>query len=115
MKSVITNNGLNLLSKTRADGTVQYWIGYFGLAYVPDELRDEDEAISAGMDSLTIKGDNIYNIFQGSMVPTGNDTDRADSIGTRSPANKLYNECMYTSDIMSRYRYVLDKDRKSVV
>jgi hypothetical protein len=110
MKSVITNNGLNLLSKTRADGTVQYWLGYFGLAYVPDELRDEEEAISAGMDSLTIKGDNIYNIFQGSMVPRGFDTDREDSVGTKSPASKLYNECMYTSDIMSRYRYVLDKN-----
>ena len=45
MKTIITNNGLNIMNQTRADGTVQYWIGYYGLAYVPDENRvSEDDS-----------------------------------------------------------------------
>jgi len=111
MKSVITKKGLNLLSQTRADGTVQYWLGYFGLAYVPDELRDSgDDALSTDMSVLTSKGDNIYNLFQGSMVPSGFNTDREDSSIEKSAASKLYNECMYTSDVMSRYRYHIDEE-----
>lgn len=110
MKSVITKKGLNLLSQTRADGTVQYWLGFFGLAYVPDEIRDTgDDALSTDMSVLTSKGDNIYNLFQGSMVPSGFNTDREDSSIEKSAASKLYNECMYTSDVMSRYRYHIDE------
>ena len=109
MKTVITNNGLNIMNQTRADGTVQYWIGYFGLAYVPDENRvsESDNApsdpLSADMTELTKTGDMIYNLFQGAMTPVGLDTD----IG-ESAAYNLFNECMYTGSVISKFRYVLD-------
>ena len=111
MKTIITNNGLNIMNQTRADGTVQYWIGYYGLAYVPDENRvSEDDStpkdpLSANMTELTKTGDVIYNVFQGAMTPVGLDTD----IG-ESAAYKLYNECMYTGSVISKYRYVLDPE-----
>lgn len=104
MKKVITDNGLNLINQTRADGTTQYWIGYYGLAYVPDETRDNDP-ITASMTQLTKTGDNIYNIFQGSMTPVGFDTDIGDSA-----AYRLFNECMYTANIAQKFRYVLDEN-----
>ena len=104
MKKVITDNGLNLINQTRADGTTQYWIGYYGLAYVPDETRDNDP-ITASMTQLTKTGDNIYNIFQGSMTPVGSDTDIGDSA-----AYRLFNECMYTANIAQKFRYVLDEN-----
>lgn len=111
MKTVITNNGLNIMNQTRADGTVQYWIGYFGLAYVPDENRVSEsndaplDPLSADMTELTKTGDVIYNLFQGAMTPVGLDTD----IG-ESAAYNLFNECMYTGSVISKFRYVLDPE-----
>ena len=113
MKTLITNNGLNIMNQTRADGTVQYWLGYFGLAYVPDENRESEDGspvadpIHAGMTELTTTGDVIYNVFQGAMTPTGFDTDIDPEIGD-SAASKLYNECMYSGSVISKFRYVLD-------
>ena len=112
MKLVITNNGLNLMNQTQADGATQFWIGYYGLAYVPDEKRfsiDDTtpaaDPISPDMNVLTLTGDNIYNIFQGSMTPVGFDTDIGDSA-----AYRLFNECMYTANVAQKFRYVLDED-----
>ena len=113
MKTLITNNGLNIMNQTRADGTVQYWLGYFGLAYVPDENRESEDGsqvadpLHAGMTELTTTGDVIYNVFQGAMTPTGFDTDIDPDIGD-SAASKLYNECMYSGSVISKFRYVLD-------
>lgn len=102
MQSVITNSGINLLNQTRADGTVQYWLGYFGLAYVPDEQRE----ISPSMTSLAPDGgDVIYNLFQGGMTPSGFNTDIGDSL-----ASSLYGQCLYTGSVISNYRYVLDEN-----
>lgn len=114
MKTVITQQGLNLLNQTKADGTTQYWIGYYGLAYVPEENRvsedssDATDAISSNMNSLTTSGDMIYNVFQGSMTPVGLDTD----IG-ESAAYRLYNECMYSASVISKFRYVLDENENN--
>ena len=112
MKLVITNNGLNLMSQTQADGATQFWIGYYGLAYVPDEKRfsiddttPAEDAISPDMNVLTTTGDNIYNIVQGSMTPVGFDTDIGDSA-----AYRLFNECMYTANVAQKFRYVLDEN-----
>ncbi len=114
MQTIITSNGLNIIGQNSGETTAKYWIGYFGLAYVPDELRSrpsgaesvgEYDELKLGMTQLTTLGDNIYNLFQGAMKPEGLDTD----IG-ESAAGKLYNECMYMANVMSRYRYVLDED-----
>ena len=102
-KIVLTNEGFNLLNTNHSEGQSQYWIGYYGLAYVP-----EGSALSANMTTLTPDGgDNIYNVFQGSMATTvaGVDT------GTgNDAAYQLANECMYSANVMSRFRYVLDEN-----
>lgn len=100
-KIVLTNEGFNLLNTNHSEGQSQYWIGYYGLAYVP-----EGSALSANMTTLTPDGgDNIYNVFQGSMTTAkaGIDTDISDTA-----AYNLANECMYSANVMSRFRYVLD-------
>ena len=105
MKAVITKQGLNAMNQNRADGTVQLWIGYYGLAYIPEEERgelstDTTELVEDG------KGDVIYNLFQGGMTPVGFDTDT----GKNSMAARIMNECMYTGSVISKFRYVLDDD-----
>jgi len=102
MKSIITKNGLNIMNQNRADGTVQYWIGYYGLAYIPDEVRTLDSNTTELVEGN--KGDIIYNLFQGGMTPAGFDTDSDSS----SMASRLMNSCMYTGSVINKYRYVLD-------
>lgn len=102
MKSIITKNGLNIMNQNRADGTVQYWIGYYGLAYIPDEVRELTENTTELVEGN--KGDVIYNLFQGGMTPAGFDTDSDSS----SMASRLMNSCMYTGSVINKYRYVLD-------
>lgn len=106
-RSVITAKGLSLLSKASASGENSFWIGYYALAYVPEENRGEGKAdyLTSATNTLTTTGDRIYNIWQGSMTPTGFDTN--------STAYDLYTQCLYTSNIQARYRYVLDKDGKN--
>lgn len=107
-RSVITSRGLQLLSKASAAGENSYWIGYYGLAYVPEENRGEhgEDYLTSSTDVLTKTGDYIYNVWQGSMTPTGFNTET-------SAAGDLYNKCLYTSNIMARYRYVLDENGKN--
>ena len=59
-------------------------------------------------------GDVIYNVIQGAMKPEGYQTDikpegYQTDIGT-SAAEHIYNECMYTGSVISKYRYVLDEN-----
>lgn len=102
--TVLTEEGYRILNRSRSECNTQYWIGYFGLAYVP-----ENSKLPATVRSLTdgaVSGDIIYNVFQGSMttVHAGTNT----QIDTESPAYKLANECMYSGNVLSRFRYVLD-------
>ena len=109
---IITNRGLELLGKSPLTGANQtYWLGYFGFAYVPDEIKEQypDEVPSAASTTLTEHGDMIYNIWQGSMTPKGYQTD----IGS-SNAAELMTQCQYTNNIMSNFRYSLDKGRNTL-
>lgn len=109
---IITNKGLELLGKSPLTGANQtYWLGYFGFAYVPDEIKEQyhDEVPSAIRTTLTDHGDMIYNIWQGSMTPQGYQTD----IGS-SNAAELMTQCQYTNNIMSNFRYSLDKGRNTL-
>jgi hypothetical protein len=101
-KSRITPEGLNILNKSNASNNIHYWIGYYGLAFIPEGESLSD--LSNGLLPANSKGDLIYNLFQGSMVPEGYYTD----LGGERAATKLANECMYTSSVTTRYRYVLD-------
>ena len=102
--TVITAAGLELLNQVPQAGGDTYWIGYYGLAFVPAEKRieGEDDELKAGMTSLTKTGDHIYNLWQGSMVASG--------YAQGTSAAELGGVAMYTSNLMSRFRYVLDKD-----
>ena len=101
--TVITKAGLDLLNTVPQAGGDTYWIGYYGLAFVPAEERmgGKDDELKASMTSLTNKGDHIYNLWQGSMVASG--------YAQGTSAAELGGVAMYTSNLMSRFRYVLDE------
>ena len=128
-RTVITNKGLELLASS-SEATGQYWwIGYYGLAYVPNfwkespiempdtvdcdnvngtpDITDETEpdVVVASMTHLTKKGDMIYNIFQGDLVGTG----YYNCISDGSAGGDLFGLTMYNANIKKHYRYVLDK------
>lgn len=102
--TVITKAGLDLLNTVPQAGGDTYWIGYYGLAFVPAENRmeGEDDELKASMTSLTKTGDHIFNLWQGSMVASG--------YAQGTSAAELGGVAMYTSNLMSRFRYVLDKN-----
>lgn len=102
--TVITAAGLELLNQVPQAGGDTYWIGYYGLAFVPAEKRieGEDDELKASMTSLTKTGDHIYNLWQGSMVAGG--------YAQGTSAAELGGVAMYTSNLMSRFRYVLDEN-----
>lgn len=103
-KCVITSRGVNLLQSAPAGGSQTYWIGYYGLAFVPSEMRGDNgpDRIRQGMTRLTVTGDRIYNLWQGAMTPGG--------FASQSGAGDLYGTSLYTGNVMSRYRYVMDAD-----
>lgn len=104
-KTQITNKGLELLASSSKATGQHWWIGWYALAFVPDELQDEDgEKIGPNMTKLTEEGDIIYNIFQGDMNGDGYQTTKA------SDKFKAVN---YDSNIKKNYRYVLDEDGRN--
>lgn len=105
-RSVITLNGLEILNKSLADGdTTQYWIGYYGLAFIPEESRGELTKNIRSLIPAGTEGDEIYNIFQGSMADTVAGFDEGDV-----DAGNLYKQCLYAENIESTFRYSLGKD-----
>ncbi len=110
-RSVITLRGLDILNNSIAGGdTTQYWIGYYGLAYIPEENRQD---FSKSMVTLVPRvngkpiGDELFNIFQGSMADTVAGFDEGD---VDSAAGKLYKQCLYAENIESSFRYALTTD-----
>jgi hypothetical protein len=104
-KTQITNKGLELLASSSKATGQHWWIGWYALAFVPDELQEEDgEKLSPSMTKLTENGDIIYNIFQGDMNGDGYQTTKASS---------KFKSVNYDSNIKKNYRYVLDEDGKN--
>ena len=104
-KTQITNKGLELLASSSKATGQHWWIGWYALAFVPDELQDDDgEKLGPNMTKLTEEGDIIYNIFQGDMNGDGYQTTKA------SDKFKAVN---YDSNIKKNYRYVLDEDGRN--
>ena len=104
-KTQITNKGLELLASSSKATGQHWWIGWYALAFVPDELQDESgEKLGPNMTKLTEEGDIIYNIFQGDMNGDGYQTTKA------SDKFKAVN---YDSNIKKNYRYVLDEDGRN--
>ena len=104
-KTQITHKGLELLASSSKATGQHWWIGWYALAFVPDELQDEiGEKLGPNMTKLTEEGDIIYNIFQGDMNGDGYQTTKA------SDKFKAVN---YDSNIKKNYRYVLDEDGRN--
>lgn len=102
--TVITEEGKRLLSEVPVSGEPTYWVGYYGVAFVPSDKRGENcpDELKSSMTSLTKTGDHIYNLWQGSMVASG--------YAQGTSAAELGGMAMYTSNLMSRFRYVLDEN-----
>lgn len=103
----LTEQGKEILTATNIDGVSQYWVGYFGLAYVPitntanPELDPSDANYDPGLKSLSTligpneKGDYIYNIWQGDLTGTG----------YASEDNEFTKVTLYDSNLSSNFRY----------
>lgn len=104
-KRQITNKGLELLASSSKATGQHWWLGWYALAFVPDELQeDEKEKLGPNMTKLTENGDIIYNIFQGDMNGDGYQTTRASS---------KFKSVNYDSNIKKNYRYVLDENGRN--
>ena len=79
-KTQITSRGLELMASSSKATGQHWWLGWYALAYVPDELQEEEgEKLKPTMTKLTEEGDIIYNIFQGDMNGDGYQTTKASS------------------------------------
>ena len=104
-KTQITNRGLELMASSSKATGQHWWLGWYALAYVPDELQEEDgEKLRPAMTKLTTDGDIIYNIFQGDMNGDGYQTTKASS---------KFKSVNYDSNIKKNYRYVLDESGRN--
>lgn len=93
-----------MASSSKATGQ-HWWLGWYALAYVPDELQEEEgEKLKPAMTKLTKDGDIIYNIFQGDMNGDGYQTTKASS---------RFKSVNYDSNIKKNYRYVLDESGRN--
>ena len=93
-----------MASSSKATGQ-HWWLGWYALAYVPDELQDDEgETLKPTMTKLTEEGDIIYNIFQGDMNGDGYQTTKASS---------KFKSVNYDSNIKKNYRYVLDESGRN--
>lgn len=100
VRTQITSRGAELLATSSTASGQNWWIGWFALAYVPPEIKDEEgELPTASMTKLTTKGDMIYNIFQGDMNGEG---------FVKQSANSNFGIVNYDSNIKKNYRYVMD-------
>jgi hypothetical protein len=104
-KTQITNKGLELMASSSKATGQHWWLGWYALAYIPDELQEEDgERLNPSMTKLTTDGDIIYNIFQGDMNGDGYQTTRA---------SDNFKSVNYDSNIKKNYRYVLDDNGRN--
>lgn len=103
----LTEKGKDILAAVNNDGNVQYWVGYFGLAYVPvQNTTDTSSGNDAGLRGLTTligpneKGDYIYNIWQGDL--TGGGYAGSDADFTRLT--------QYDANLSANFRYAYDEE-----
>jgi len=98
-KITLTARGREILSQNTLQGGEAYWVGYFGLAYVPDQGRFSDEQTRLINDDE--HGDYIYNLWQGDLVNEGH------SIAS----DNLRKLTMYDRNLTSNFRYMYDDEK----
>ena len=94
----LTRKGRELLLQANTSaGSEINWIGYFGLAYVPDQSNFNPESstlIDAGE-----KGDYIYNIWQGDLLSEGHMIDSGRAL------------TLYDRNISSNFKYIYNREK----
>lgn len=133
VRTTITNKGLQLLASSSQATGQYYWLGYYGLAYVPDfwktdtsiEFPDPEcfqvntgtpvdasdiDPVTPNMQRLTTYGDMIWNVWQGDLTGTGF-IDGSDG----TPGGNLFGLTMYGQNVKKHYRYVLDENGNNVL
>lgn len=106
----LTSAGKDILYRNTINGGQTYWVGYYGLAYVPDQSKfdaSHNELIfhagTAG-DSGSgdgESGDYIYNIWQSDITNEGH------SISS----NSLTRLTLYDRNLSANFRYIYDADK----
>ena len=98
---VLTKNGRNILKENTMNGGEDYWLGYYGLAYVTSRASGDEPDIT---DDALIRrpyetGDYLYNIWQG------------DLLGDGYASAGMTGLTLYDRNVMSNYRYSYDSVR----
>lgn len=131
VKTLITNQGLQLLADSSYASGQYYWIGYYALAYVPDFWKPtnsttidfptnncgqvntgtpiqptDTDIINPTMTRLTTYGDMIWNIWQGDLNGTGY---------FDGPATGLFDLTAYNVNVSKHYRYILDQNGNNLL
>lgn len=132
VRTLITNQGLQLLADSSYASGQYYWIGYYALAYVPDfwkptnastitfpanncgQVNDGNpvtpndvDKITPTMTRLTNYGDMVWNIWQGDLTGGG--------YNEGGPAAELFNLAAYNTNVSKHYRYVLDENGNNLL
>lgn len=95
----LTKRGKEILSTNTLNGGQKYWVGYFGLAYVPEQdYKIDEDTTLVGKDET---GDYIYNIWQGDLVNEGH----------AIAADNFSRLTLYDRNLTSNFRYVYDKEK----
>ena len=97
----LTEQGKQILTSANTEiGTTKYWIGFFGLAYVPKREEPGEQDDDSALVNSNEKGDYIYNIWQGDLVGTG------------YASESLAKATLYDRNVMSNFRYVYDGENQ---
>jgi len=107
-KITLTTRGKEILSQNTLQGGEVYWVGYFGLAYVPDQSgfsADQTRLISD-----TEHGDYIYNLWQGDLVNEGHSIQGDLDSNYSSAAKQISKLTLYDRNITSNFRYMYDEE-----
>lgn len=106
----LTSAGKDILYRNTINGGQTYWVGYYGLAYVPDQSKfdaNHNELIyhaeSSGKSGTTDgeSGDYIYNIWQNDLANEGH------SISSNSIAKLT----LYDRNLAANFRYIYDTEK----
>lgn len=94
----LTRKGRELLLQANTSaGSEINWIGYFGLAYVPDQSNFNPD--SSTLIDASEKGDYIYNIWQGDLFSEGHMIDSGRAL------------TLYDRNISSNFKYVYNREK----
>jgi hypothetical protein len=108
-KITLTERGKAILTQNSLQGGEVYWVGYFGLAYVPDQKNFSPASTRLIGDNES--GDYIYNLWQGDLVNEGHSIQGdLGGNGYSGVAKTLSKLTLYDRNITSNFRYMYDEE-----